>query len=133
MTLETAALGIVDRALIELNHGEGDPLAAGDLMDGGIEWAAHAGDVREGRKPGNQRAVVARLAGVWMGSVVAITTSALVPAVCGKRAARRFCTCWDAELPESNDSWNRLPMDWPTTVITMMAAIQRSRTRRRWS
>ncbi len=62
-----------------------------------------------------------------------MTTSALVPAVWGKRAARRFCTCWEAELPEPNESWNRLPMDWATTVMAMMMAIQTSRTRRRWS
>ena len=53
-----------------------------------------------------------------------MTTSALVPAVWGKRAARRFCTCCEAELPEPNESWNRLPMDWATTVMTMMAPIQ---------
>ena len=50
-----------------------------------------------------------------------MTTSALVPAVWGKRAVRRFWTCWEAEFPEPKESWNRLPIDWATTVMTMMA------------
>ena len=66
--------------------------------------------------------VADRLAGDSTEPVVEMTTSALVPAVFGKRAAKRFCTCCDAELPEPNESWNRLPMDWATTVMTMIAA-----------
>ena len=77
--------------------------------------------------------VTDRLAGAAMEPVVEMTTSALVPAVFGKRAVNRFCTCCDAELPEPNESWNRLPMDWATTVMTMIAPIHRSSTRRRWS
>ena len=77
--------------------------------------------------------IVARSAGESTVPVVETTTSALVPEACGNRAASRFCTRWEGELPESNDSWNRLPMDWPSTVITMMAPIHSNRTRRRWS
>ena len=78
--------------------------------------------------------VVDRLDTDATGPVVEMTTSALVPAVCGKRAARRFWTCCEAELPDPKESWNRLPMDWATTVMTMMRPIQTSRTaQRRWS
>ena len=44
-------------------------------------------------------AVVAMVAGASTGPVVWMTTSAVVPAVCGNRAWRMFCTRWGGRVP----------------------------------
>ena len=86
-----------------------------------------------GRTAATSRARREALTGSVSGVAACTTMSAVSPAWEGKRAASRFCACWEAEFPAAKLLLNALPRDDPSPIKAISAITQASSTRRRWS
>ena len=84
-----------------------------------------------GRKEETTRLMDASLSAI--GVAVWKTTSAVSPALAGKRAVRSSAACCDSVLPAVNLFWKRVPTTWATTVMPMRARIHSTSTVRRRS
>ncbi len=133
ITERTAALGMVDWSWSNWTTANAMCPSEEIWCDSGVNGLSTRVTCGSAESFATIASVWARSAPEVTGPVVETTTSAVEPAVCGKRAARRFCTCCEAEFPDSKEIWNRLPIDWATIVTTTIAAIQRISTLRRWT